>query len=293
MLAHLRHLFTPHHTNNHRPRILHPAGLSILIALFLFTNASLKLFAAFDNQLLLSGSVLGYASDITVEQVVDLTNQERAKLGKSQLTYNDTLSLAAQAKATDMFTFDYWAHNNPETDRQPWYYIRDAGYNYRYAGENLARDFGDTPTLIAAWMASTSHRDNIVSNRYSEIGIAVVNGNLQGVDTTLVVQMFGTKATAQALSSTSTLGDGSAAKPTIGIAAASEPSANSSSISPFSISKAVSMSILLLLAVTLLVDYLIIKRRKTIRVTGKNLAHLGFIGILIIIVLLSAPGGIL
>jgi len=291
MLAQIQHLFTPHHTNNHRPRLLHPAGLSVLIGIFLFANASVKLLASTHTPLV-RGNVLGYASNITSTQVVSLTNVERSKLGKSSLSLNSTLSKAARAKAEDMFAFDYWAHNNPQTGKQPWAFIREAGYTYRYAGENLARDFGDTPTLMVAWMNSPTHRDNIVSDRYTEIGIAVVNGNLQGIDTTLVIQMFGTPTQSQALTSASTLGEESPPAPppptqTAGSKTTTTP------VPPLTISKAISMSILLILSLTLLIDYLIIKKRRTIRVSGKNFAHLLLLGALIIIVIVSAPGGIL
>src|SRR5262249_8899486 len=47
--------------------------------------------------------------------------------------------------------------------------------------------------VVDAWMASPSHRDNLMKPTYREVGFAVVNGNLLGEDTTLVVQMFGTK----------------------------------------------------------------------------------------------------
>jgi uncharacterized protein YkwD len=89
-----------------------------------------------------------------------------------------------------MFTNQYWAHTSPQ-GKEPWDFIRIAGYTYQAAGENLARDFMGTGEMMDAWMNSPTHRANIVSSRYQEIGIAVVNGNLDGTDTTLVVQMFG------------------------------------------------------------------------------------------------------
>ena len=55
------------------------------------------------------------------------------------------------------------------------------GYDYRYAGENLARDFSTTGPMIKAWMSSQTHKDNIVSTRYQETGIGVVNGVLSGL----------------------------------------------------------------------------------------------------------------
>ena len=54
-----------------------------------------------------------------------------------------------------------------------------------------------TPDMMTAWMASPTHRANIMNGGFSQIGVAVVNGRLDGVETTLVVQMFGTPPTTQ------------------------------------------------------------------------------------------------
>jgi hypothetical protein len=137
-----------------------------------------------------SGFVLGYASSITPLQVVERTNAERAKSGLAPLTFNTALAEAATAKGKHMLANQYWAHNAPD-GTQPWSFIKNAGYSYNIAGENLARDFDDTPNMISAWMASATHRANIMNPRYSDIGIAVIDGSLDGYETTLVVQMFG------------------------------------------------------------------------------------------------------
>ena len=187
------HLFLPHHTNNHRPHILHPQGLSVLVGIFLFAHASINLFAQ------VRGNVLGYASSITPESVLSLINARRTEHQLSSLTLNSQLTQAALMKAADMFTFNYWAHTNPQ-GKEPWDFIKAAGYRYQFAGENLARDFGDTDSLVEAWLASPTHRENILNPRYQETGIAVVNGTLQGIETTLVVHFFGTPAKATAIS---------------------------------------------------------------------------------------------
>lgn len=136
------------------------------------------------------GYILGFSSTITVDEVVNMTNQERSQLGLAPLSVNPLLTQAAIAKAHDMFEKQYWAHTAPD-GREPWDFMRSAGYHYQVAGENLARDFSSTGPMISAWMASPTHRDNMVNSRYSQIGVAVVNGVLQGTETTLVVQMFG------------------------------------------------------------------------------------------------------
>lgn len=136
------------------------------------------------------GVILGYATNITVDQVVAQTNQQRSAVGLAPLQFSGVLSSAAQAKAQDMFSNNYWAHVSP-SGKQPWDFIREAGYSYQAAGENLARDFYQTDTMMGAWMASPTHKANIVNTKYSQIGVAVVNGTLEGTETTLVVQMFG------------------------------------------------------------------------------------------------------
>jgi hypothetical protein len=93
-------------------------------------------------------------------------------------------------KATDMFAKDYWAHVSPD-GTTPWVWIRKAGYNYLYAGENLARGFDTSASVVNAWMNSPEHRANLLSSNYTDIGFAVQSGTLTGTETTLVVQEFG------------------------------------------------------------------------------------------------------
>ncbi|EKD57736.1 MAG: hypothetical protein ACD_57C00163G0001, partial [uncultured bacterium] len=71
----LLHLFTPHPANNHRPRLLEPSLLSTLAIFILLANSGVKIFAQ------VQGGILGYASDITVEQILTLTNQHRLDAG--------------------------------------------------------------------------------------------------------------------------------------------------------------------------------------------------------------------
>jgi len=150
--------------------------------------------------------VLGFASNITVSDVIALTNQSRQQNNLPPLSVNDALARAAQKKAEHMFANNYWAHVAPD-GTEPWYFIEEEGYSYLYAGENLARDFNGSKDVVDAWLASPTHRDNLLSNKYNEIGVAVVNGVLDGFETTLVVQMFGSSASvASSVSDTSSQG---------------------------------------------------------------------------------------
>src|SRR3989344_3019321 len=283
MISAFIHLFHPHHTNNHRPHLLHPQGIAVLVAIFLFTNSNLKLLAQ------VRGGVLGYASSITPQSVLDGINTKRTETGLSPLALNERLNQAATMKASDMFTLNYWAHNNPN-GREPWDFIKDAGYRYRYAGENLARDFGDTNSLIDAWMASSTHRDNIVNPRYQETGIAVVNGTFQGIETTLVVNMFGTPAVS--LPQISGIQTPVQAQEIVTIttaAAISSPPA----ISPLLLEKVIAVSIISLVLLTLLWDTLHSSKLRLVRLVGKNPAHILFLLTVLLVVIFSQAGGLL
>lgn len=177
--------FFPYRGNNYKAHLLKSISFLSLSLLFVACQVFLNFF------LLTNPAVLGYSANISPERVIELTNSERAKRGLAPLKQNALLSEAARQKAADMFAFNYWAHVSP-SGRTPWSFFGDVGYKYQYAGENLARDFRDPDSVVRAWMNSPSHRDNVINDKYREIGVAVVDGTLQGAETTLVVQLFGT-----------------------------------------------------------------------------------------------------
>ncbi|MCD4811957.1 CAP domain-containing protein [bacterium] len=134
------------------------------------------------------------ASNITPSTIVSLTNQERVASGLNELRTNSQLSSAAMAKAQNMLDEQYWDHFGPNGE-SPWQFIIASGYSYVYAGENLAKGFRTSEGVMEAWMASPTHKENILSGNYKDIGVAVLDGVLLGKQTTLVVQMFGNMTT--------------------------------------------------------------------------------------------------
>ena len=270
--------FIPHQRNNHRAKLLQPGSLLILVAIYLLNQSILKSFAQ------LNPGVLGYSSEITIQKVLDLTNKERAKTGLSELKYNTILSKSATAKARDMFANNYWAHNSPK-GTTPWDFFKAQGYQYTVAGENLARDFYDTESVMKAWMKSPTHRANIISPKYQEIGVGVVNGTLNGVATTLVVQHFGTP-----LSGVLENPDNNS------IAINSEPLEapvlGNTLINPISVSKAVGSVMFVLIIGVLFIDGYIALNNKTHRFTGSNSGHIGFLAIILVLILLTRQGAV-
>lgn len=134
--------------------------------------------------------ILGYATNVNKNDLLNYTNIKRQEVGLNQLVINEKLSSAAESKANDMFRENYWAHTSP-SGKEPWDFIIASGYDYLYAGENLAVDFSESKSVVEAWYNSPSHRANLLNDKYTEIGFAVVNGELEGRKTTLIVQMFG------------------------------------------------------------------------------------------------------
>src|SRR5438105_1975635 len=92
-------------------------------------------------------SVLGYATDMSTQSLLDDTNAQRSGNSETTLHLNAQLDQAAQAKANDMSTRDYWSHNTPD-GQTPWTFITATGYSYQTAGENLAYGFSTAADTI-------------------------------------------------------------------------------------------------------------------------------------------------
>jgi len=289
----LKDFFIPGESNNFRARLLHLPFLAAFLFFFLFFKTALSLY------LLTNPAVLGYSSQITSAQIIELTNAQRQKYGLPALTLNPLLEEAARLKAEDMFANDYWSHRSP-TGKTPWDFLREVGYSYVYAGENLARDFADASGVVAAWMASPTHKENIVSKNYQEIGVAVVDGELGGLKTTLVVQMFGTptklagekppapvqEVPPEAKAKTEEKGG------VLPSAESNRLEENKETIDLLSLEKLAVVFFLGLLLGVLVVDKVVAERRQAPRLTADNNAHLIFLLLVILVAALLEAGTI-
>jgi uncharacterized protein YkwD len=130
------------------------------------------------------------ATEITRESVVAEMNVRRTATGLPLLRENGRLTAAAEDRMRDMEEQAYWAHNSPD-GRSPFEWLRPRGYEFSYAGENLAAGFETAEVLVDGWMESKGHRDNILSPLYSECGVAVIDGATTGKQTgRSIVVMF-------------------------------------------------------------------------------------------------------
>lgn len=132
-----------------------------------------------------------FASEITSANVIKYVNEAREKEGVKELLVSEKLNEVATRKINDMVENKYFAHTSP-SGLSPWHWFEKSGYDYKYAGENLAINFTTAETQQAAWMNSPTHRKNILNINYKEIGVAVAVGEINGHMGIIAVQEFGT-----------------------------------------------------------------------------------------------------
>jgi len=193
---HAKKILVPHKENNYRPHLIRLQGIIAVLVIALLAQVFYSLTTTGHV------SVLSRSADISTADLLADTNKQRRADQLSDLTLNDALSQAAFLKAKDMLAHNYWAHTSP-SGVEPWKWFGDVGYNYSYAGENLAKNYPTADATVAAWMRSTTHRENILNEHYLDVGFAVVTGVLDGQNTTLVVALYGAEASTAAVQAAS------------------------------------------------------------------------------------------
>lgn len=121
-------------------------------------------------------NVLGYSTGVDASSLVELSNSQRVANGVGNLSLNSQLNTAAQSKANDMATQNYWGHVSPQ-GTTPQMVIANSGYAYVYAGENLAYGFATSADVINAWMNSSDHRANLLNGSFKDVGFGIANNS--------------------------------------------------------------------------------------------------------------------
>lgn len=124
---------------------------------------------------LLTLPALAAGMSIQESEACSLVNAQRAARGLAPLTISSTLSEKARIKARDMAEHDYFSHTSP-TYGSPFTMMRSLGISYTSAGENIARGYTTAQDVVDAWMASPSHRANLLASRYATVGVGYVDG---------------------------------------------------------------------------------------------------------------------
>jgi uncharacterized protein YkwD len=123
------------------------------------------------------------------QQVLTLTNAQRAAAGCPALVMNSTLTGVARAHSQDMAAKGYFDHNS-QNGTTPAQRLTAAGYPYRQMAENIAAGQSTPDNVMTSWMGSAGHKANILNCSLKEIGVGFATGGPYG---TYWTQDFGTR----------------------------------------------------------------------------------------------------
>ncbi len=125
------------------------------------------------------------------QEMLELVNEERAKVGVAPLKLDERLNASAQEKADDMQNRDYYGHVSPEGTRGTLFVFKHMPSKCRYAGENLANILvpdSNSRNPISTWMSSTKrHREAILDKDYDLVGFGIAKDKYGN---SLIVQHF-------------------------------------------------------------------------------------------------------
>ncbi|MBI2009132.1 hypothetical protein HYS84_01830 [Candidatus Saccharibacteria bacterium] len=145
-----------------------------------------------------NASVLSYAASMQEQTLLADTNAERTRLRLPPLNLNLQLDQAADEKAKDMAARNYWSHDTPDGN-PPWVFVSNQKYSYQKLGENLAAGFDNEHSTVNGWMASRTHKENLLDPNFTEVGFGTAQSTnytaAGGGPMTIVVAFYGKPAT--------------------------------------------------------------------------------------------------
>jgi uncharacterized protein YkwD len=109
-----------------------------------------------------------------VDEIVRLTNSERAANGLAALVVSESLARAAEIQAGQMADAHTMAHTLPGAEFPTLASRAQAvGYEYSWIAENIAYGYASAERVMEGWNGSAPHRANILDSRVAEIGVAI------------------------------------------------------------------------------------------------------------------------
>lgn len=108
--------------------------------------------------------------DERIGRVIERGNAERERLGLRALEPDARLQRAAQRHASDMARRDFMAHEGSDGSL-PHERVTRSGYRWTTVAENVAAGYPDPPSVVAGWMASPGHRENLLDPEARHVGV--------------------------------------------------------------------------------------------------------------------------
>ena len=136
-----------------------------------------------DPDVIYPGQVINIPSESNFrsleQEIIRLVNQERANQGIPALEEDWEVSRVARFKSQDMIDNDKFFHNSPVYG-SPFQMLRSFGIRFTAAAENIAYGQRTAQQVMNTWMASSSHRANILNRNYNKIGVGVARDPSSG-----------------------------------------------------------------------------------------------------------------
>jgi uncharacterized protein YkwD len=104
------------------------------------------------------------------EAVVCLINKQRTAHHLPALNEQSQLQRSAQEWTNTMVHRNDFTHG-----AEFWTRIQAAGFNWQFAGENIASGFATPREVVTAWMGSQGHCRNILDPQYASVGTGVAS----------------------------------------------------------------------------------------------------------------------
>ena len=106
-------------------------------------------------------------------EVFRLTNNERESLGIAPLQWHSSLASVARSHSEDMARNNFMSHTGSDGS-SPFDRMSRAGISFSTAAENVAAGYQTPESVVAGWMSSPGHRNNILNSGLTHLGVGYV-----------------------------------------------------------------------------------------------------------------------
>lgn len=123
-------------------------------------------------------------------EIVSEINNYRASQGVSPVVVSSKLTKSAGIRLADIQKYKYWSHNNPVTGESWLRMALRSGVRGKLA-ENLARGYSGSSFVVGSWVASATHRNNLINPRFTRVGVMIGEVNYKEGVKQVVVSVYG------------------------------------------------------------------------------------------------------
>jgi len=125
------------------------------------------------------------------EKYLEILNQKREDEGLKPLKYNDKLELSAEKRGEAILKFNDFSFEATASGYTMEKAIREVGYYNTFWGEAPSIGYYEASELLDYQLEFPESKKFIFDNRFQEVGIAEVKGEINGCPAHVIVQHFG------------------------------------------------------------------------------------------------------